>query len=61
MTEDELKALQPGDIVRHVSDWQALTVIERVGDVAVAIRTTTITNPDEWVLVSKFQYEPIET
>ena len=51
MTDDELRALQPGDLVRHKSDAKAMLVTGNHGDSVTAVRTAHLTNACEWVRV----------
>lgn len=52
MTHEEMKALQPGDIVSN-QDWgDRFIVTANYGDRVTAVRTADLTNPDEWNLVS---------
>lgn len=56
MTPDELKNLGTGDLVRHKTSSRAALVTANYGDHAVAVQTHHITNPDEWLLVFKADY-----
>lgn len=53
MTDDEMAKLNVGDIVRHASGGDGYVVTNNSGSRATAVRTVEITNPSEWVLVSK--------
>ncbi len=53
MTQDEMKSLQPGDIVRHTSDHKSLIVTANYGDRVTLVRTEDATNPSEWVIIKK--------
>jgi len=53
MTDNELKNLNTGDIIRHLSSGDSLVVTGNNGDTATAVRTCEITNPIEWQLISK--------
>ena len=54
MTEDDLKALEPGDIVARVIDrTQTYIVTANYGDRITAVRSVDLTNPVEWVITSK--------
>ncbi len=44
-----IDALGPGDVVRHVGSGDAYVMITRY----IAVRQISVTNPQEWVLVSK--------
>lgn len=50
-TATELKALNNGDIVRGKHSGQAYTVISNDGRTVVAVRSITVTNPEEWDIV----------
>ncbi len=54
MTKAEIDSLMPGDVVQH-KDGEAFVVICQAysGHRAVAVRTLTISNPDEWEKVYK--------
>lgn len=60
MTKDEFAALQPGDIIRHKhqSADHAMTVVERVGDTLVVMRTQRVDNPPEWDLIGYTSLRP---
>jgi Rieske Fe-S protein len=53
MTEAELKALGPGDIVMAAGGEQAVVITANYGDRVTAVRTFDLTNPSEWVVVRK--------
>ena len=53
MTNDEMKNLQPGDIVRHKSGASGYVVTANYRSRVTAVCTVDITNPIEWVLVQK--------
>lgn len=56
MTTDELKALQPGDIIRHEHSADALIVTANYGSHAIAVRTEHVSNPAEWHLIGKARH-----
>ena len=58
MTEQEMKSLQDGDIVRHVDSGTAYIVTANLGDMLIGVRTVTITRPDEWVAVRQHSQQP---
>jgi len=58
MTREELSALNPGDIVRHVNDAEAYIVVANYGSHVTAIRATELTNPPEWDLIFKAELKP---
>lgn len=47
----DVTKLQEGDIIRNKGSGQAYTVINRDGKFAVAVRSVSVMNPDEWDLV----------
>jgi len=54
MTKDDFERLGPGDVVRHVESPHAFVVTDEQHDGEVRIvRTATMTNPSEWILVGK--------
>ena len=56
MTEDELKHLQTGDIIRGKHDGCGWIVTQNYGDRCTAVRTADVTHADEWEIVYKAQY-----
>lgn len=48
VTEDEFRALQPGDLVRHKHSSSAAIVHANFGKRVTAVRTFDLTNPCEW-------------
>lgn len=53
MTKEELQRLDRGDIIRHRTSGDAMVVTTNYGSHAVAVRTEHVSNPDEWLLISK--------
>ena len=53
MTEEELKNLAPGDVVRHVHGANGYLVTANYGGRITAVRTIDISNAQEWVLAVK--------
>lgn len=51
MTPTQLKALKPGDLVRHKSSSSAYIVTGNYGDRVTAVRTVDLTNSAEWDVV----------
>lgn len=51
MTQEQMKQLQPGDIVKHAGSMERFMVTANYGVRATAVRTVDITNPDEWELI----------
>jgi hypothetical protein len=49
----DLATLDVGDIIRHACDHQTYVVTSNYGDRVTAVQTVDVTNPIEWVLVSK--------
>jgi hypothetical protein len=52
MTYDEMRQLQPGDIVRGKGSSQSYVVTANYGSRVTAVRTVDLTNPSEWDLVT---------
>lgn len=50
VTEDEIRQLQHGDIIRH-GDGNAYVVIANDGKRVTAVRSITVGNPIEWTIV----------
>jgi hypothetical protein len=50
-------ALRPGDVVRNIGSGEAYVVLENVGRGAIAVRTIHVSNPQEWVLVSRGDWQ----
>ena len=63
MTNNELKALQMGDVVRLKGSAVGYIVTANYGDHVTATRTVDITNSQEWDLVAQASYanQPITT
>lgn len=53
MTNDEMKELQPGDIVQSKPYGLGYVVTANDGNRVSAVRTADITNPTEWLLIRK--------
>jgi hypothetical protein len=53
MTNDEMKNLQPGDIVRSKSGSLGYIVTTNYGTHITAVRIVDITNPTEWSIIQK--------
>jgi hypothetical protein len=51
VTRDELRALQPGAIIRHKHGSEGMVVTANCGDHLVAVRTAHVTNATEWDLI----------
>lgn len=51
MTQQEMKNLKLGDLIRNVPYGNCLVVTANFGDRTTAVRTADITNPSEWELV----------
>lgn len=52
MNQDQLKALRPGNIVRHVGGGKSYVVTGNYGDHVTAVRSVDLANPSEWEVVS---------
>lgn len=52
MTRDELKKLEPGDLVRAKFNGEVYMVTGNYGERVTAVQTVDITNPPEWEVVS---------
>lgn len=48
MRRDEMDALNPGDLIRHVHSGDALIVHANHGGRVLAVRVTEASNPSEW-------------
>lgn len=59
MTSEEMKALKPGDVIRHAGDRHAYMVTGNYGGRVTAVRTVDATNPNEWVLEAKSTYQRV--
>lgn len=55
MTNEQIQALQRGDIVRHAKG-EAYIVLDNDGRIVTAIRHITVSNPSEWTLVKKHDW-----
>ena len=53
MTPEEMKALQPGDLVRHPFLEHAYVITGNYGTHVTAVRQVLITNPQEWEIVPR--------
>lgn len=54
MTKTEFEGLQTGDIVKHVASFSpSAVVVGNFGGRVTAIVCFDMTNPSEWVIVSK--------
>lgn len=60
MTEDTMKSLRPGDIVRHQYDDHGYVVTGNYGGRITAVQSVDITNPTEWELIDFQTNEVIE-
>lgn len=48
----DVRKLRRGDIIRHkTASGDSLVVTDTLGDTAIAVRTTTITHADEWLVL----------
>ena len=53
MTEEQFKELAPGDIVQGRWSGDNYVVTANYGDHVTAVRAVDLTNPPEWLLMSK--------
>ena len=53
MRPQDFAGLSPGDRVRGKFSGEAYTIAAAQGVGMIAVRTVSLTNPDEWELVSK--------
>ena len=52
MTEDQMRKLQVGDLVRGKLSGMTFVVTGNYGDRVTAVKTVDMTNPEEWEIVS---------
>lgn len=48
MTDEQMKKLKPGDLIRHASDGEAMVVTANYGAYVLAVRQAHVSNPKEW-------------
>lgn len=53
MTDEELKNLNIGDIVRHFLSAHSMVIIANYRDNKIAARSTELSNANEWILIKK--------
>jgi hypothetical protein len=54
MTKNEFAKLERGDIVRSIGGHNSYVIHDRIDNrTLVAVRTITVTNPDEWEIAIK--------
>jgi hypothetical protein len=53
MDAEEMKSLQPGDMVKHALFNEVYVVTGNYGDRVTAVKTVDITNPPEWEVVKR--------
>lgn len=53
MKKEEMKNLQPGDLVRHILHTKAAVVTGNYGEHITAVQTFDVSNPSEWIVVQK--------
>lgn len=51
MTDDQMRRLQPGDVVRGKGRGESYIVTGNYGERVTAVRTADITNPAEWDVI----------
>jgi hypothetical protein len=54
---EELRTLERGDIVRH-ADGDSCIVLDNNNGRPIAIRTIEISNPQEWTIVKRHDWNP---
>jgi len=57
MSAEMLRALQPGDLIRHISSSTAIVVTANYGNRVTAVRTYDVTNPSEWEVVTPRRHD----
>ena len=57
MTNDEFYKLESGDIILNRGSGLTYIVVDIIGRKLIAVRTVTVSNPDEWDIVKKGQWE----
>lgn len=57
MTTEEMKHLERGDIVKHALDSRTFIVTGNYGGRVTAVATVDITNPPEWEVVLKADWQ----
>jgi hypothetical protein len=60
MTPKDMKSLDRGDLVRSKWEGRTYVVSANYGDRVTAVDTIDITNPSEWQLIRKANYEKAE-
>jgi hypothetical protein len=53
VTDEQFKALDIGDIVRIEGTADGYVIVHNEGETKTAVRVMRVTNPREWLLVSK--------
>ena len=62
MTNEQMKSLKTGDIIRGRLSSDSYVVTVNYGDHVTAVRTVDVTNSDEWdLVVGRVDSEPIRT
>jgi len=60
MTQEEMRKLGQGDVIRHKHGGEALVVHSNHGRFVIAVRTQHVSNPSEWEIVLKANQTPVE-
>lgn len=60
MTQEEMRNLGQGDVIRHKSGGDSLIVHANYGRFVIAVRTQHVSNPNEWEVVLKANQTPVE-
>ena len=53
LKDEEIGKLPIGTILQNTGSGNAYVVVDTYGDIAVAVRSVTVTNASEWMIVSK--------
>lgn len=59
MTDEEMRALKPGDLVRHKHKSESMVVTCNYGSHVICARTEQISNPCEWELDRRRNEAPL--
>jgi hypothetical protein len=54
---ESIAQLQPGDIIRHVNGADGYIVTGNAGDHVIAVRVMHVTNPRDWLLISRADHK----
>ena len=53
LTKREIGILEPGTILQNIGNGDSYVVTTNDGNISVAVKTLTVTNPSEWMIVSR--------